>query len=134
MRASWYAKALYGVTTEGALSEADAVERFLGTVSANGHTHMLRKILRAYERLLATHAKREIIEVTTATELSQAEVAQLLRKEPFSNILSSKHKRVLRRIDPAIIGGAVARTSASRVDQSHKNMLVQIYQNMTNHL
>jgi F0F1-type ATP synthase delta subunit len=95
---------------------------------------MLHKILRAYERILAKNEKHETIEVTTATPLSEPEVAQLLRSEPFAKLISGTHRRVKRKVDPTIIGGAVARTSTSRTDASHKHMLMQIYQNMTNTL
>lgn len=134
MRASWYAKALYDLETSSTLTPEKLVEQFVGTVEANGHLYMLPRILRAYERSTSKQEKRETIEVTTAFEMAQSEVLALLRSEPYSNILSPKHKRVVRKVDSNVIGGVIARTSTSRVDMSHKNMLIQIYQNMTNQL
>lgn len=134
MRASWYARALYDISLSGLLSEEKTIAHFMGTLSANGHTHMLPRILRVYERIATKEAKKETIVLTTATEIPEAHVAALLRKEPFSHILSGAHRRVERVVDESIIGGAIARTSTLRVDHSHKNMLVQIYQNMTNQL
>lgn len=134
MRASWYAKALFALTEEKVLSEEKIAAHFIGTVSANGHAHMLPKILRSYERLVSKQEKKETIEVVTATALSQEDVGKLLRKEPWSSILSPQHKRVERKIDPTVIGGVLARTSSARIDMTHKNMLMQIYQNMTSQL
>jgi F0F1-type ATP synthase delta subunit len=72
MRASWYAKALYALTASGDSPSESVITHFVGTVSKNGHTHMLHKILRAYERILAKQAKHETITVTTALALSEA--------------------------------------------------------------
>lgn len=134
MRSSWYAKALFDLTEKSTLAEDTLIQHFVGTITRNGHLHMLPRILRSYARIKAKALKRATIEVTTATPANEREVLALLRNEPFSRILSPKHKRVVRLVDPNIIGGTIARTSSARVDMSYKSMLVGIYQNMTNHL
>ena len=131
MRPSSYAKALFAVAGEGTLSEEKLLEHFLGTLRTNGHVHMLPRVLRAYERILAKHTKKETIEVTTATELSQTEVATLLRKEPFANVLTTLHKRVERKVDSSVVGGAIVRTSGTRIDASYKRKLLDLYQSLT---
>jgi|GEM_PF-1746775 len=131
MRASYYAKALYDLGTSSSLTPDALLSNFLSVVSLNGHQHMLPRIVRFYEKSLKKREKEEIIGVTTAVESSQTDITALLRKEPFSKILSSSHKRVVRSVNPGIIGGVVVKTNSSRIDASHKNSLIQIYQQMT---
>lgn len=134
MRASWYAKALYGLTTAGKPVDEKIVENFVGVVAQNGHAHMLQKIIRLYAHMLDRHKKRETIEVVTAVPISETDVTQLLRKEPLMKLLASGHRRVQRNVDPSIIGGVIVRTSNERTDMSYKHMLIRIYQEMTSNV
>lgn len=134
MRASWYAKAIYELVETGAMSKEKSVEHVVGVVRMNGHEYMLPKIVRAIERIAQKNAKHETIEVITANELPQTEVSALLRQEQFAKILSPLHKRVVRKVDPTLIGGTIVKTDSERIDMSYKRMLQEIYQNMTNTL
>lgn len=130
MRASWYAKTLAALEDSGALSEPKILDQFIAVVEQNGHTHMLRKIIRGYERIIARKTAHETIEVTTASAISEAEVATLLRTAPFAQVLSPEHKRVIRKVDPTLIGGAVARTDRMRIDASYKRTLADLYHSL----
>lgn len=134
MRASWYAKAIHDLVETRALSEEKALEHVIGVVRMNGHEYMLPKIVRAMERIAQKRAKHETIEVITAEILPEKDVSALLKGEQFSKILSPLHKRVVRKVDPTLIGGTIVKTDSERIDMSYKRMLQEIYQHMTNTL
>ena len=130
MRATWYAQALYELETEGQMSDTTSFLHFVGTVRGNGHAHMLPKIIRAYERISTRAEKQSTIEVTTAVDCTQEEVGKLLRKEPFAHVLLPTHKKVVRKVDPTLIGGAIVRTGGVRIDASYKRKLQELYQSL----
>lgn len=134
MRASWYSQALYEVLASHKGDDAKLLQQFRDTVVRNGHAHMLPKILRSFERLLVKKDREATIEVTSATPLSEKDVAELLKKAPFKNVLSSGHRTVVRKVDETITGGVVVRTSMMRVDASYKRMLLELYQKITGNL
>lgn len=141
MRASYYAQAFHDLAclSESARSQATAskmeegvlVKQFVATVVQNGHAHLLRKILRSIERTVRREEKQSTIEVTSAKELSQEDVGALLKKEPWKYAPSSAHKKVLRKTDGALIGGAVVRTSTTKIDASYKRILLDLYRQIT---
>lgn len=134
MRASWYSQALYEVLASHKGDDAKLLQQFRDTVVRNGHAHMLPKILRSFERLLVKKDREATIEVTSATPLSEKDVAELLKKAPFKNVLSPGHRTVVRKVDETITGGVVVRTSMMRVDASYKRMLLELYQKITGNL
>lgn len=131
MRASYYAKALRAIRVEGAIPEDKLIEHFLSTLAQNGHTHMLPKILRSYARTEAKEASQSTIEVTSAKSMTEAEVQSLLKKDPFRNVLTASHKKVVRKTDATLVGGVVVRTGTTRYDASYKRMLLELYQSLT---
>lgn len=134
MRASWYSQALHEILASHKGDDAKLLDQFTQTVVRNGHAHMFPKILRSFERLEAKKQKEATIEVTTAAPLEDKEVAELLRKSPFKNVLSASHRTVQRKIDKTITGGVVVRTNTMRIDASHKRMLLDLYQKITGNL
>lgn len=134
MRASWYSQALYETLQSHKGDETKLLQQFRETVVRNGHAHMFPKILRSYERLEAKKQKEATIEVTSATPLSEKDVALLLKKSPFKNVLATSHRAVVRKVDETITGGVVVRTSMMRIDASYKRMLLELYQKITGNL
>lgn len=134
MRASWYAQALHEVLASHKGDDDRLVEQFKETVVRNGHAHMFPKILRSFERLEAKKQKEATIEVTSATMLSEEEVSELLKKNPFKNVLQTSHRTVKRNVDETITGGVIVRTNVMRIDASHKRMLLDLYQKITGNL
>lgn len=128
MRARYYAKALYDLSLEHEGKEEALMRRFVAAVTANRHTHLLPKIIKSYERIVAKAARMHTIEVTSATPISEADVAALLKKAPFKEALTTLHKRVVRKTDPTLVGGAIVRTGTMRIDGSYKRMLRELYQ------
>ncbi len=128
MRASWYAKALIHLAPS--MPEDELVTRLVSTLKHNGHMHMLPKIVRAYERLVSRRDRHSTITVTTERPYEQAEITQLLRQDDFAKTLTTTHKRVVRVVDPTIVGGAIVRTSKDRVDRSYKRALLDLYRSL----
>lgn len=130
MKASYYAKALREIEVSGKIPEQKLVDQFLATLTENGHAHMLRKILRSYERIRNKDEAEGTIAITSAKQLSEQEVQSLLKKEPFSNVLTASHKKVIRKTDDTLIGGVVVRSGTTRYDASYKRMLLELYQSL----
>jgi F0F1-type ATP synthase delta subunit len=128
MRASYYAQALYDLALTEKGGEEKLIRQFVETVAGNGHAHMLPKILKSYERIANKEARKSTIEVTSAAPLSEENVLLLLKKEPFKNVLTVSHKKVVRKTDDTLVGGVVVRTGAMRIDASYKRMLLDLYQ------
>lgn len=131
MRASFYAQALYELLESRKDDREKLVGQFTETVVLNGHRHLFPKIIKAFERIEARRVKESTIEVTSAHPLSDDDVSSILKKEPFKHALSSKHRKVVRKIDSTIVGGIVVCTGTLRVDASYKRMLLDLYQKMT---
>jgi F-type H+-transporting ATPase subunit delta len=130
MRAIHYAKALYDLTQTEKSGGEKLLTHFVGTVAQNGHAHLLPKILKSYERLVKKDSRTSVIEVASAHVLTEEEVTQLLKKEPFKNLLTASHKSVVRKTDKTLVGGAVVRTGTMRVDASYKRLLLDLYQSL----
>ncbi len=131
MRAAHYAEALYSALADHPKDEAKLVGNFVETLKLNGHTHFLPRIIRSIERYHARDEKERTISITSSKELSEKDTQEMLRKEPFKNLLSSSHKRVERIVDASVIGGVIVRTKAVRVDASYKRALLELYKNIT---
>ncbi|MDO8520637.1 MAG: F0F1 ATP synthase subunit delta [bacterium] len=131
MRASHYAQAFHDLVFARTIEEGTLVKQFVATVKENGHAHLFRKILRSLERIMRREEKQSTIEVTSAAALSKEEVGTLLKKEPWKHVLSSGHKKVVRKTDETLIGGMVLRTSTAKIDASHKRALLDLYQSLT---
>lgn len=131
MKASYYAKALREIEISGTIPEQKLVDQFLGILTQNGHAHMLPKILRSYERIRNKEEAQSTIAITSALPLSESEVQTLLKKDPFSNVLTASHKKVIRKTDDTLIGGVVVRSGTTRYDASYKRMLLELYQSLT---
>ena len=132
MRASHYAEALYSAIGEHPEHEEKLLSSFLETLKTNGHGHFLPRIIRSLERFRARDEKERTISIVSSKELSEKETQEILRKEPFKNLLSGTHKRVERIVDDSTIGGVIVRTKAQRVDASYKRALLDLYRNITN--
>lgn len=128
MRAIHYAQALYELSLAKKPDEQKLLSQFTETVAANGHTHLLPKIVRCYERIVLREARNSTIEVTSAKTLSEEAVLALLKKDPFKNVLTAAHKKVIRKTDDTLVGGVVVRTGAMRIDASYKRVLLDLYQ------
>ena len=131
MRASQYAEALYSAAKEHPHKEDAMLTNLVETLKKNGHTHFLPRIVRSLLRFRARDEKERTIRITSSAELSEKETQELLRKEPFKNLLDASHKRVERVVDDSIIGGVIVSTKAERIDGSYKRALIELYKSLT---
>ncbi len=131
MRASSYAQALHGALEEHPKQEDKILSQFVETVGRNGHAHLFPRIIKHFARIIGKTEQEMTIEVTSATELSEADVIAILKKEPFKQILAAHHKKVVRKVDDPIIGGVIVRAGTTRIDASYKRALSDMYQNFT---
>ena len=134
MRASSYAKALHAALRIHPNNEDVVLRQFVGTVVKNGHAHLFPKIMKSFARQTAKEESKETIEVVSALPMSESDVVALLKTEPYKQLLSARHKRVVRKTDQTIVGGAVVRAGSTRLDGSYKRALLDIYQNFTSTL
>jgi F-type H+-transporting ATPase subunit delta len=131
MRAFHYARALESLYKDDPSKENEVVERLLAVMHENGHDHLLKKVLRSFQKLHERDRKKSTIEIVSATPIAEGEVVKLLKKEPFSKILSTKHRHVTRSVDDSIVGGVVVKTGSERVDASFKRSLIDLYEHIT---
>lgn len=132
MRASHYAHALQSLMRAKPQEQDSILEHFFEVIKKNDHEHLLKKIVRSFARLHERELKQSTIEVVTVSAIHENEVQQILKKTPFSKILTTSHKRVDRKVDDSIVGGVIVRTGSQRVDASYKRALTELYQHITN--
>ncbi len=130
MRASYYSRALHAALKEHPEMEEKLQKQFMETVSANGHSYLLPKIVRSFEKLQEKDEKAGTIVVTSATEITTEHTQELLKKEPWKHALSTSHKKVIRTVDHSLVGGVVVKTGNTRIDGSYKRALLDLYQHI----
>ena len=81
MRAFHYATALHSLLALHPEKEDELITQFMSTVRANGHEHLLIKILRSFEKIEKKILTASTIEVTSVVKMSTEEVTKLLRTE-----------------------------------------------------
>ncbi len=131
MRASYYAKALLSLVAERPEKSDEFVRRTVTLMRERGHAHLAHAMFRSFARLSRRAEEKGTIVVTTAREIGESEVAALLKRKPFSKLLTGHHRRVVRRVDDSVIGGASVSTSSMRIDGTHKRALTELYQEIT---
>ena len=98
----------------------ELVHNFVLLVSEKGRAGELEEIHRELDALVAADQKRLTVELTTAFELSEDEVASILRKIEQS---SGRTVEATRKVDPRLIGGIVLQAGSLRVDASVRGRL-----------
>lgn len=97
--------------------------RFIGVVAANRRMAILSAIISAFKDLLAIHRGEATAQVTSASELSQAQLQALsgaLKKAVGSTVA------VQTVVDPELLGGLVVRVGSQMVDSSLRTKLQQL--------
>jgi F0F1-type ATP synthase delta subunit len=133
MRARHYAEAIKSLI-DSAPNEKTAeryIENAAKTILENGHGALVPRILRRLRSMIESDRKQKTITVVSADDVSESEVGALLKKEPFSTLLSGTHRYVERKKDPALVGGVVVRTRTMRADTSDKRALLDLYHHLT---
>ena len=110
-------------------SSDELVRNFTRIVVEKGRAGEIRGIAAEFETLVAEQARVLDVEVTTATELSDAD---------FTRIVADIEKRsgravqASRSVDPDLIGGIVLQAGSMRLDASVRGRLDRLRQELAN--
>lgn len=107
----------------GRMGLTPIVKNALGLLSDRRRMRYLPEIIDAYERLAEERAGRVRAEVVTATALPETYFVQLQRTLEG---VTGKKVSLIRRVDPSIIGGVVARVGDRVFDGSIRTRLNEL--------
>jgi F-type H+-transporting ATPase subunit delta len=99
---------------------SDVFRNFLLVCAEKGRLAGVEEIQRDFERLVAREERVIRVELTTATELSDAEASEILAQ--IENV-SGRRVEATRSVDPGLIGGMVLQAGSLRVDASVRGRL-----------
>jgi F-type H+-transporting ATPase subunit delta len=111
--------------TEGMTLSA---RNFLKILSDNGREDILEEVLLRYEELVKEHLGKIEVEVTTAVELTDEELARI--KERLGRSLEGREVILQTSVDPNILGGAVFRFGGRMIDSSVRGRLASLREEM----
>ncbi|MBI2761072.1 MAG: ATP synthase F1 subunit delta [Chloroflexi bacterium] len=89
-----------------------------------GRLHLAPRVAAAYDRMLDQQRGIEHAEVTTAVSLSEAE--QRAVAERLKQVTGAQEVRMSSKVDPALIGGMIARIGDRLIDGSTRTRLIQL--------
>lgn len=114
-------RALMALSNKAGLSDLTA--NFLRVVARNRRLFALTQMIKAFKALAANSRGEVTAEITTAQELTDAQIAQL--KETLK---ASVGKNVMldARVDPSILGGLIVKIGSRMVDSSLRTRLTAI--------
>jgi F-type H+-transporting ATPase subunit delta len=101
---------------------------FLKVLSDNGRAELFEDVIRRYEDLVKAHLGRVEVEVTTAVELSEEELARV--RERLGRSFEGREVVLQTGVDPDLLGGAVFRFGGRMVDGSLRGRLVSLREGM----
>ena len=110
------------------LGASRIVRNFLFIVVDNQRTHLLPEILETFETVIRQRQGFAEAEVTSATELSAPQKAQL---QQTLEGLTGKKVQAKYSLDPALLGGALVRIGDTIYDGSVRNRLNQMRAQLT---
>jgi F-type H+-transporting ATPase subunit delta len=105
-----------------------STRNFLKILSDNGREDILEEVLLRYEELVKEHLGRVEVEVTTAVELTDEELARI--KERLGRSLEGREVVLQTNVDPNILGGAVFRYGGRMIDSSVRGRLASLREEM----
>jgi F-type H+-transporting ATPase subunit delta len=106
-----------GLVVEGA---DELVQNFARLVALKGRAGELLRIQEEFQVLVDAAAGRVAVELTTAIELPEEEVAAIVRKIEQA---SGRTVEATSKVDPGLIGGIVLQAGSLRVDASVRGRL-----------
>jgi len=113
---------------EAVLGQADPLVRnFLRLLVEKGRAADLDEIGEELSRLVDAEERRVTVELTTAVELSDDEVREILGRIEQASGLKVE---ATRRVDPDLIGGVVLQAGTLRVDASVRGRLQRLRQEL----
>jgi F-type H+-transporting ATPase subunit delta len=114
---------------ESLLAEGDELLRnFLRLLAEKGRIGELDEVQREFERIVAAAEGQLDVELTTAYELSEDEMAAIVDQIASA---SGRRVRATRSVDPDLIGGLVLQVGSRRVDASVRGRLERLRRELT---
>jgi F-type H+-transporting ATPase subunit delta len=98
----------------------ELIRNFLRLTAEKGRIGQIEDIAREFDRLIAREERRLDVELTTARELSDDEVRELLQQIEAA---SGRKVEASRKVDASLIGGFVLQAGSMRVDASVRGRL-----------
>jgi F-type H+-transporting ATPase subunit delta len=111
-----------------AASAADEVVNFLRLIAEKGRAGELPEIADEFDVLVAAEQRILDVEITTATELSEANFADVVSKIESA---SGRQVQAARHVDPELIGGLVLQAGSMRLDASVRGRLERLRYDLT---
>jgi F-type H+-transporting ATPase subunit delta len=102
---------------------SDLSERFIGIVVGHRREASIVAMCAAYEAMFLEHNGIEKVTVTTAYQLSQEEVVEVIKK---AEALSGKKVQLEEEVDESIIGGMILRVKDQRFNGSIAHQLKRL--------
>jgi F-type H+-transporting ATPase subunit delta len=99
---------------------SDLTKRFIGVVAANRRLFALSEMIRGFHALLARHRGEVSAEVTSATPLSEAQLAAV--SDALKQVIGV-NVTLTARVEPEIIGGLIVQVGSRMVDSSLRTKL-----------
>ena len=96
---------------------------FLQLVAEKGRAGELEEIAKEFERLMAREERRLTVELTTARELSAAEVQAILKQIEDA---AGRKVEATTKFDRSLVGGIVLQAGSLRVDASVRGRLQRL--------
>jgi F-type H+-transporting ATPase subunit delta len=93
---------------------------FLGVLARNGRKDQLMPVIRAFRRLAAEHRGEETADVVTARPLNDDQIERLRQQ---LRARAGRDVAIEARVDPAILGGIVAKLGSNQIDASVRTKL-----------
>ncbi len=114
---------------EDILGEADPLVRnFLKLLAEKGRSGEVEEIAREYDALVDAEERVLAVELTTAYELSDEEVRDIVGQIERA---AGRSVQAARNVDPSLIGGIVLQAGSLRVDASVRGRLERLRQDLT---
>ncbi len=112
------AKGLFAVLDGSGI--AQLTRNFLGVIANNGRLSLLADMIAAYTTLLAHHRGEVTAEVTSATPLSEGQMAALKAK---LKAIAGRDVTLQAHTDSSILGGLVVKLGSRMIDSTLKTKL-----------
>jgi F-type H+-transporting ATPase subunit delta len=111
-----------------AAGAAEEVVNFLRLIAEKGRAGELPEIADELDLLVASEQRILDVEITTATELSEANFADVVSKIESA---SGRQVQASRHVDPELIGGLVLQAGSMRLDASVRGRLERLRHDLT---
>jgi F-type H+-transporting ATPase subunit delta len=111
-----------------AAGAAEEVVNFLRLIAEKGRAGELPEIADELDLLVASEQRILDVEITTATELSEANFADVVSKIESA---SGRQVQASRHVDPELIGGLVLQAGSMRLDASVRGRLERLRYDLT---